>query len=166
MVIFLTGWRSERCLIWSVEWCDFPLICALWEKKKKKKPSAASDIPRLKTHKKKREVIIKASEQFMKNKESRKDDFYSISFFLWKCSVEEHWALNKTQKGSCECLRLMLSSNDLTSAAPQQVETCTREWGLSFGTPRWRFEWLCRDAFLSRVRRCRLVNRSGDVCDR
>lgn len=48
-----------------------------------------------------------------------------------------------------------------------QAETCTCEWGLSLLTSKWRFEWLCRDAFLSRVCcRRRLVNRSGDVCDR
>lgn len=62
--------------------------------------------------------------------------------------------LTKVATGSCPLLSAVM-------------KTCTREWGLSLSTSKWRFEWLCRGAFLSRVcRRRRLVNRSGDICDR
>ena len=57
--------------------------------------------------------------------------------------------LTKVASGSCPLLSAVR-------------KTCTREWGLSLSTSKWRFEWLCRGAFLSRVcRRRRLVNRSG-----
>lgn len=107
--------------------------------KKKNKPSAASDIPCLKTHETKRVIIIKALEQFMKNKESRKDDFIPFLSFCENVPLKNTGLRTRHKKARADVCGSCLSSNDLTSAAPQQVETCTREWGLSFGTPGWRF---------------------------
>lgn len=136
MVIFLTGWRSERGLIYCVEWCFIfsnvrlktlsSKLYSLYENRTKKT--------------KKSYRAVHGKDKKVHPNETRILD-------------ERHFFLNVKKK------------QDL-SWILQPSETCTREWGLSSRTSTWRFEWLCRDAFLSPVCCCRLVNRSGDVCDR